>query len=218
MTAPALVFDGVSRGFRTQGGFVDVLRGLDLSVSPGEVVAVVGANGSGKSTTIRLAATLVEPTSGRVLLFGRDAARDRVAARRTTGVFLGGERAFYWRLSVGRNLLFAAALRGLYGGAAREEVGRVAGACGLTERLSVPVRLLSCGMRARLGFARACLGAPRLLLLDEPFASVDEDWRDTLMCDLDIAAARGASALVATHDPLVRGRCDTVVRLAGGGL
>lgn len=217
MTAPALVFEAVSRGFRRRGGFVDVLRGLSFSVSPGELVGIVGANGSGKSTAIRLAAALVEPTSGRVLVFGRDAARRPSAARGRTGAYLGGERSFYWRLSVGRNLIFAAALRGLHGRGARAEVERVAGLCGLVDALSTPVRLLSCGTRARLGFARACLGTPPLLLLDEPFASVDESWRGALLDNLSAAVGRGASALVATHDRVVRGRCDAVVSLPGRG-
>jgi ABC-2 type transport system ATP-binding protein len=164
-------------------------------VDDGELVAVAGRNGSGKSTLLRLLATLVEPTSGEATVAGVDLRRDAVQARARLAFVAADDRSFHWRLTGAENLAFFAALHGVTNGAVGVALARV----GLDGAADDAYSTYSTGMRQRLAVARALLGWPAVLLLDEPFRALDAESSGVLCHVLGEAVERGASVLVATH-------------------
>lgn len=196
-------------------GTAPILRGLDLTLTAGEVVAVTGANGSGKSTLLRLLATLVRPSVGHLELLGV-AAPGRVApaTRRAIG-YVGHHHALHPDLTVGENLQLVARLVGTNRDAATLALEDV----GLTAAADRPVRVCSEGMRRRTELARILLCRPRLLLLDEPHAALDATSRALVDRATAEVTRRGGAAVLVTHDPAtVSGIADRVLRLSGGRL
>jgi ABC-2 type transport system ATP-binding protein len=179
----------------------EALRDVDLRVAPGEIVGLVGRNGAGKSTLVRVVATVVVPDAGEVLVQGVDALRDPLDARRRCGLTMGDERSFFWRLTARENLRFFAALLGLGRRQAEAAVDGVLGAVGLDGSADVRVDRYSTGMRSRLGVARAVLGEPAVLLLDEPTRSLDPVAAGRVRhLVLDMARRRHMAVLLVTHD------------------
>jgi ABC-type multidrug transport system ATPase subunit len=171
-----------------------VLAGLNLRVQPGEVALLVGANGCGKSTTLRIVAGLSAADRGRVLIGGDDVARQPSAALARLS-FLPQSPRFHERLTVRQILGFYAKLRGLP--AAR--VDAVSARWRLDEVRDVVTARLSGGTRQRVGLAVLDLPDAPVLVLDEPGLSLDPEWRRTLQDRLREAAAAGRTVLVATH-------------------
>jgi ABC-type multidrug transport system ATPase subunit len=201
------------RGETTGSG----LKGLDelsAEVARGQIAALVGPNGSGKTTALRIVATLVRPSSGRALVFGRDVVTEPAFVRRMIGVSLGAGRSFYWRLSARHNLAFFARLRGLGRSRAFDEISRVAAELDVERCLRRPVRGLSRGTLARLSVARALLGDPALIILDEPFASVDGRSSELMWRALERRSRAGRAVVLATHDDEARSRCSPVFELS----
>lgn len=214
--APAVQLECVCKSYVKRGREVRALAGVTTSVAPGQVAALVGPNGVGKTTTLRILATLVRPSSGCGFVFGRDVVTERSAVRSLIGVSLGTGRSFYWRLSALHNLAFFARLKGVRADRIAAEIRRLAAELDLERFLARPARSLSRGALARLSVARACMGEPRLLVLDEPFASVDERGRELLWAALERRARSGRSVVLATHDRSVATRSDLVVELGRG--
>lgn len=189
--------EGVAKSFAGR----PVLRDVTLAVEPGEVVALIGHNGSGKTTLLRMLATTVLPDAGRIEIAGVDAIRSPLAARRHTGVTLADERAWYWRLTGRANLEFFAALHRMRRTEARERSAALLESVGLEADADRPFGEYSSGMRLRLSLARALLGDPALLLLDEPTRSIDpagaEHFREMLA---GYVRRTGAGVLLASHD------------------
>jgi ABC-type multidrug transport system ATPase subunit len=189
-----------------------VLNRLTFSVQPGEVALLVGANGCGKSTTLRLAAGLSKPDAGRIIVDGHDIATS--PAKALAGLsFLPQSPRFHERLTVAQVLAFYTRLRGL----SADRIGDVAGRWGLREFLPVPTGRLSGGTRQRLGLAVLDLPDAPVLVLDEPGLSLDPNWRRALHAHLRRVASRGRSVLVATH--LLgewEGQADRCLLLDGG--
>jgi heme exporter protein A len=174
-----------------------VLRGIDLQVEPGEVVALTGRNGSGKTTLLRLVASLLRPTRGEIRVFGHDTVREGSACRPLIGL-LAHNAGLYDDLTAAENLKFAQRMAGLPAVAA--ELSEVLDRVGLSHFEWERVRGFSAGMRRRLGLARLLLRPPRLLLLDEPYASFDEDGIQVVNEFAVRVAAEGAAVLLSTHD------------------
>lgn len=175
-------------------GPIEAVRSLSLALGPGERVALCGPNGSGKSTVLRCVAGTLTPTSGQVRIAGHPAGS--IEARGSLGVSLSQERSFYLRISGRDNLLFFARVR--YGRrAASSKVTEIERELEITEIAGRRADTCSTGMLQQLGFARALLGDPRLLLLDEPTRSLDEQARTRFWEALD---RRPETAVVlATH-------------------
>ena len=192
----------------------NVLRGVSLSLAPGERLAVVGPNGAGKTTLLRALAGLIRPRSGRVSLRG-GRGPDEPASRAGLG-FLGHRAPLYPHLSARENLAFAARLHGISDAAARiESALRTVGLARDANRL---MRDYSRGMQQRLGLALALLPEPDVVLLDEPDASLDAAGVDDLPTMLDALAPR-AAVLFSTHDERVaRALGARIVRLQAGRL
>ena len=182
---------GLSLGRRT------AVRDVDLAAVPGEVVALAGENGSGKSTTLRLLAGLLKPDSGEALLGGIVATNP--SARLRLG-YVAEMDDFPAGLTVRATLGYAAALAGLRGPRARREVGTAAETAGLERWLDVPAARCSRGIRRRVSLAQALVGRPGALLLDEPLTGLDPVARVRSIAAIRRAAARGAAVVVSLHD------------------
>jgi heme ABC exporter ATP-binding subunit CcmA len=195
-------------------GLHAALRGVSLDVPAGQVLTVLGHNGSGKTTLVRLLATLARPTAGHGRIGGHDLVDGRDDVRRLVAV-VGHSTHLYDDLTPRENLAFAEALVGR-----RTERGRIDAALarvGLDGQGDVRVRALSSGLRRRVSLARAMLREPRVLLLDEAFAGLDQDSTKRLEDYLHAFKTAGGAAVVVTHS---LGRAlaiaDRVAILAGG--
>jgi ABC-type multidrug transport system ATPase subunit len=198
------------RDLRRSFGSREVLAGVDLSIAAGERVALLGANGSGKSTLLRCILGAVEPTSGTVLVGGEPAGS--AAARLLIGATLSQDRSFYLRLSGRDNLLFFARLRTGTLRAAKAEVARVVEELEIEEIAARRLSRCSTGMVQQLGFARALLGAPRAVLLDEPTRSLDAGAAGRLWAALDRRPE--VAVVIATHRDEDTTHCERVHELA----
>ena len=180
------------------------MDGVDIAVEPGEVVGLLGANGAGKTTVIRIALGLLVPTAGGVSLFGVPPSR---ATRARLGYVPQG-LGLWEDLTVRENLAFAArAFGGPRGEIADPDVRAIA---------DTLVRDLPLGLRRRVAFAVALDHAPELLVLDEPTSGVDPLARARLWDTIRAAAERGAGALVTTHHMDEADECDRLVIMANG--
>ncbi len=209
---------------------VQALRDVSLRIEGGEIFGLLGPNGAGKTTLLRVLTTLVLPSEGRARVCGADVVREGRAVRRATGMAPGKERGFYWRLSGRENLEFFAGLLGLAPGAARRRAEAVLEIVDLLPYANELVERYSTGMRQRLGVARALLGDPKVLLLDEPTRSLDQDAAGrTHGLIRRLAKEAGVTVVLTTHHPaeaaaichraaiLVEGSVREVVSLSPGG-
>jgi heme ABC exporter ATP-binding subunit CcmA len=176
-------------------------------VDAGEHVAVLGENGAGKTTLLRILATALRPTSGRLEIAGLDAHRERRRLRHYLG-YTGHALGLYPALSAAENLEFFCDLQGT----ARSRVDEVLDSVGLTRAAGRRAGDLSRGMQQRLGIARAILHDPRLLILDEPDASLGADAADLLT-----RVMAGKTVVLATHDHALANRlCPRTLELRHG--
>jgi heme exporter protein A len=185
-----------ARGLRRTFGRLRVLYDIDLTLFPGEALAIAGPNGAGKSTLLRILAGLMRPTAGEVHVLGRPLAGNAAEARRALGL-LSHQSLLYDDLTVRENLIFVARLYGL---ASPEDTARTAlEAAGLMERADESPRRLSRGLLQRAAIARALLHTPRVLLLDEPFTALDAASADRLRRMLEARRADGLGLVIVTH-------------------
>ncbi|TNE92456.1 MAG: ABC transporter ATP-binding protein [Deltaproteobacteria bacterium] len=202
---------GVGRRF----GKVDVLRDVNLEVAAGEVLALIGPNGGGKSTLLLLMAGLVAPTSGTLLVDGRPA---ETVALETTGTvgLITARPGFYPLLTGSENLAFFGGLFGLSAADVAAKAAAVAEELGITGSLDLPVGGYSSGMQQKLALVRALLMAPKVLLLDEPTANLDPVSAHTLYRTMRSRADQGLAVVVVTHDlAAVEQVCDRVAVVQG---
>ena len=192
---------------------------VSLDVHAGEFVGLLGPNGAGKTTLLKILATLIVPDRGTATVGGHDVVQHPAAVRRVIAPVLANERSLYWRLSARENLdLFAALLRIPVRDAA-ERVSNVLEVVGLIDTGRKMVGQFSAGMMQRLLVARALLGQPRVLLLDEPTRSLDPSAAHSFRAFLreELGERRGCAVLVATHrTEEAFDLCDRVVVLDRG--
>jgi heme exporter protein A len=181
-----------------------VFRDLDFEVAPGRVAAVLGSNGAGKSTLLRIVAGLMRPSQGEVSWHPA-----HNTALQWSCALAAPDAPVYRELTVAENIEFFAAPRTPM---TSEAIGAHLEKFGLAARANDAARDLSSGLRARLQLAIATLHAPRVLLLDEPSANLDEAGRDILRGTLKAQRAHGL-ALVATNDTRDLELCDTRIEL-----
>jgi ABC-2 type transport system ATP-binding protein len=207
-------FQEVSRSF----GSVRALERLDLEVRPGEVFGLLGSNGAGKTTALRILCGLLEPSSGRVLLDGRDVQSDPLAARRRFS-FVPDGAPMYANLSPRQHLSLVGRLHGLEEERIENETRRLLDALELDGRIDDPVGQFSRGMRQKTALACAILPRPELLILDEPFNGLDAPTTAVFKEVLRGWADRGGAVLYTSHMLDVAERvCDRVAVLHTGKL
>lgn len=182
------------------------LREVTFELSPGEVLFILGPNGSGKTTLIKLIATLLAPTSGRILVHGLDAARSPLQVKQRLGYITCNESSFYGRLTGWQNLAFFARLHDLN---PRVAIPPVVEALRLTEYLDRRVFTYSTGIKRRLDIARGLLHQPDILLLDEPTTNLDPLSAAELRQLLAQIQAQGKTMIIVTH------RLEEVRKLRG---
>jgi ABC-2 type transport system ATP-binding protein len=170
---------GLTRHFTRQKQTVEAVRGLDLEIAAGELVAFLGPNGAGKSTTLRMLTTLIAPTSGSAEVAGHDVVRERAAVRRSIGYVGQGNAAGHQQR--GRDeIVSQARAYGMTRSAARARAEELLAAFDLTEHADRPVSTLSGGQRRRLDVAIGLVASPPLLFLDEPSTGLDPQNRVNL--------------------------------------
>jgi len=195
-------------------GSTVVLDAVNLEVRAGEAVAILGANGAGKTTLLRILATLCRPTRGSAIVAGFDSARDPARVRAQVG-FVGHGTLVYDGLTALENLRFWSVLAGLSVDATRlRAVLAMVDLDGVAEDRA---RSFSAGMKRRLALARALVGTPRILLLDEPFASLDQRASKWLENHLQEFKSGGGTVVLVTHS-FGRGLdvADRIAILSGG--
>jgi len=213
------------RGVEKRFGRVTALAGIDFEIAAGESVAILGANGAGKSTWLKVLAGLSRPSAGRFEAFVDATPLPREGLRGRVG-YVGHATLLHGELTARENLVFAARLQGR--NPSREEQDRLLAELGLAEVAERRVRTLSRGTAQRVSIARGVVHAPDVLLLDEPFTGLDELAAARLSSQLAALSTSGHALVVVTHDPqraveladrallLHRGRLCGAVRRADG--
>jgi ABC-2 type transport system ATP-binding protein len=207
----AVVLDRLTKDF----GRFRAVDGLSFVVETGEVFGFLGANGSGKSTTIRMLCGLLKPTSGRAEVLGIDVARDPEAVKRRIG-YMSQKFSLYEELTVADNLRFFGGVYGLSGGKARERERWAIEMAGLSGMEALRTRDLAAGWKQRLALACAVLHEPRMVFLDEPTSGVDPITRRQFWELIYEAADGGTTVLVTTHYMDEAEYCDRISIMVAG--
>ena len=206
-----------TRGLRKVFGQVVAVQGLDLDVPRGQVLGLLGANGSGKTTTIRMLCGLLEPTAGDATVVGFDVRRDAERIRTRIG-YMSQKFGLYDDLTILENLRFYSGLYGLRGAEQRERIDQLVPELGLGGRLHQLTAELSGGWRQRVALGCAIAHRPDLLLLDEPTAGVDPAARKLFWERIYRLAEGGVTILVTTHYMDEAERCARLAVISRGVL
>ena len=217
----ALELRGVGRIYRSPAGDLPVLRGADLALAPGEIVALVAPSGTGKSTLLHLAGLLEMPDSGAVFVEGRDAGRlsdqDRTRVRRDKIGFVYQFHHLLAEFSALENVVLPQMIAGVGKRVARARAMELLEAFGLGSRVGHLPGKLSGGEQQRVAIARALANRPAVILADEPTGNLDTGTSDTVFTELlRIVREQGVAALIATHNSELASRMDRVVTLKDG--
>jgi putative ABC transport system ATP-binding protein len=221
--APVLEANEVVKVFEEGAQRVEVLRGVSMSVAPGEVVALEGPSGSGKTTLLSIMGCILTATAGEVSVAGERVdparpARLRDLRRRSIG-FVFQQYNLFPALTALENVEYALNVKGIKGSDAHEEAIRALDRVGLGDRRHFLPRDLSGGQKQRVAIARALAGAPRVLLADEPTANLDTAvGQQVLELFRDLAKSESRGLVIVTHDPKVRAVADRVVGIRDGRL
>ena len=221
MSSPIVALRGLKRSFEQGGQRIEVLRGVDLDIQPGEIVALLGPSGSGKSTMLQAVGLLEGGFEGSIAIAGEraeDMAQDqRTRLRRE---HLGFVYQFHHLLpdfNATENVVMPQMIAGTDRKAATERAQSLLSSLGLGHRLTHRPSQLSGGEQQRVAVARALANRPTLVLADEPTGNLDETTSDTVLGQfLDLVRGEGSAALVATHNERLAARMDRVVRLHDG--
>jgi drug efflux transport system ATP-binding protein len=206
-----------TRGLTRRFGDFTAVDDLSIRVAPGSVFAFLGANGSGKSTTIRMLIGVLTPTSGSVTVDGVDVIRHPRRVRDRIG-YMGQRVSLYQGLSIRENVEFYAGLYGIEGAALEQRWGAVSERLSLREAEGERPENLPAGLRQRAGLALATLHQPRVLFLDEPTAGVDVESRGLFWDRIAEEAERGVTVFVTTHFLEEVEYCDWVSFIEAGKL
>ncbi|HXL08218.1 MAG TPA: ABC transporter ATP-binding protein [Gemmatimonadales bacterium] len=213
MSPPGVETRGLTRRF----GPVTAVRELTLRIERGEVFGLLGPNGSGKTTTIRMLCGILEPSAGSATVAGIDVAAAPEQVRQRIG-YMSQQFGLYEDLTAGENLTFYAAIYGLTGDARRARVAEVVAFLEIGARLRQLAGELSGGWKQRLALGCALLHGPAVLFLDEPTAGVDPAARRRFWGAIHDLAAHGTTVLVTTHYMDEAERCQRLAMLSGGRL
>jgi lipoprotein-releasing system ATP-binding protein len=220
----ALVLEGIVKTYkRGKPGEVQVLRGVDLTVNAGEVVALVAPSGAGKSTLLHIAGLLDTPDEGRVAIGGADMTRlpdrKRTAVRRAEVGFVYQFHHLLPEFTAAENIVLPQLANGVARATAEARAAELLTRVGVGERADHRPAALSGGEQQRVAFCRALANAPRLLLADEPTGNLDPGTSERVFGALmELVRGTGLAALIATHNLDLAARMDRVLRLDAGRL
>jgi len=218
-----LAVAGLKRSFVQGDVRIDVLRGVDLTIAPGEIVALLGPSGTGKSTLLQAVGLLEGGFEGSIRIVGEEAARlDNEGRTRLRRDDLGFVYQFHHLLpdfSALENVVLPQLIHGAEDDVARDRAETLLTALGLSQRLTHRPSQLSGGEQQRVAVARALANKPALVLADEPTGNLDEATADIVLGQfLELVRGEGSSALIATHNERIATRVDRIVRLHDGKL
>jgi lipoprotein-releasing system ATP-binding protein len=223
MSEAVLQTRDLRRSFTQADVTIEVLRGIDLAVQPGEIVALLGPSGSGKSTLLQAVGLLEGGFQGSIMIAGEEASAldndDRTRLRRDALGFVYQFHHLLPDFDALENVLLPQLIHGADPGPARARAEELLGKLGLSERLDHRPSKLSGGEQQRVAVARALANRPPLVLADEPTGNLDEATADKVLAEfLALVRGEGSAALVATHNERLAAKMDRVVRLHEGVL
>lgn len=224
MNDTVLRLQGITKTYnKGQPNAVDVLRGIDLTVGKGEVVALVAPSGAGKSTLLHIAGLLDTADTGTVALADQDMTRQsdrkRTAARRTDVGFIYQFHHLLPEFTALENIVLPQLSAGITRAAAEARAHDLLTQVGIDQRANHRPAALSGGEQQRVAFCRALANGPRLLLADEPTGNLDPTTSDQVFDTLmGLVRETGLSALIATHNLALAARMDRIVALKNGQL
>jgi lipoprotein-releasing system ATP-binding protein len=223
MTEPVLQTRELKRSFSQGSATINVLRGIDLTVAPGEIVALLGPSGSGKSTLLQAVGLLEGGFEGEILVCGEQVAKAganrRTEVRRDRMGFIYQFHHLLPDFNARENVVLPQLVRGTTRAEADARADELLTALGLGARLDHRPSQLSGGEQQRVAVARALANRPALVLADEPTGNLDEATADVVFAEfLRLVRGQGSAALVATHNERLASRMDRVVRLHDGVL
>ncbi|MGZ8296712.1 MAG: ABC transporter ATP-binding protein [Allosphingosinicella sp.] len=218
-----LAVKGLRRSFQQGGVTIDVLRGIDLEVRPGEIVALLGPSGSGKSTLLQAVGLLEGGFEGSIRIAGEEVAElsdgNRTRVRRDTLGFVYQFHHLLPDFTALENVVIPQLVKGATRGQADERARSLLGTLGLADRVTHRPSKLSGGEQQRVAVARALANRPALVLADEPTGNLDEATADIVFAEfLRLVRDEGSAALVATHNERIAAKMDRVLRLHEGVL
>ena len=223
MSSPIVSLKGLKRSFEQGGQRIEVLRGVDLDIMPGEIVALLGPSGSGKSTMLQAVGLLEGGFEGSIAIAGERA--EKLPADQRTRIrreHLGFVYQFHHLLpdfNATENVVMPQMVAGTAEAQATARAEALLSGLGLGHRLTHRPSQLSGGEQQRVAVARALANQPTLVLADEPTGNLDETTSDTVLGQfLELVRGEGSAALVATHNERLANRMDRVVRLHDGVL
>ena len=216
-----LRLESIAQRFRQGESWLDILRRIDLTLSSGELVALVGPSGAGKSTLLHITALLERQSAGEVVIQGKPtsrlADRERTSLRRRTIGFVYQFHHLLPDFTALENVTMPQLIAGRSNGAARSRSEGLLARLGLKDRLSHRPAKLSGGEQQRVAIARALANDPALLLADEPTGNLDPATADQVFdLLLELTRESDTAALIATHNHTLAGRMDRTFELAGG--
>jgi lipoprotein-releasing system ATP-binding protein len=222
-TGPVVRLTGLTRSFEQGGVRIDVLRGVDLAVRPGEIVALLGPSGSGKSTMLQAIGLLEGGFGGKIEIAGTDATSlssdARTDLRRDRIGFVYQFHHLLPDFTAQENVVIPQLVAGTDQASADQRATELLGVLGLAERLSHRPSQLSGGEQQRVAVARALANKPTLVLADEPTGNLDEATASRVLDQfIKLVRGQGSAAIVATHNERLAKAMDRVVRLHEGVL
>lgn len=223
MSEPVLQTRGLKRTFTQGETSIEVLRGVDLEVRPGEIVALLGPSGSGKSTLLQAVGLLEGGFEGSIRIAGKEAAQldspGRTEVRRNSLSFIYQFHHLLPDFSAIENVVLPQLIHGATRAEADKRGAHLLTVLGLGQRLTHRPSQLSGGEQQRVAVARALANRPALVLADEPTGNLDETTADKVFDEfLNLVRGEGSAALIATHNERLAERMDRVVRLHEGVL
>ncbi len=159
--------------FKKEKKLVEAVKGINMTIEPGQIIGLLGLNGAGKTTTIKMLSTLLEPTGGEVRIDGVLTSKDPMLIKQQVNMISGGERMIYWRLTGRENLWYFGQLYGIEDKILNQRIEDLLSLVGLEEAADTPVERYSKGMKQRLQIARGLINNPSYLFMDEPTLGLD---------------------------------------------